>query len=162
MKARQFAAEVYVELKATTRRWVSESFGTQASAAAATRVEQSAISDYGSTAPDNAEKFMPIDVLLDLIKAGGNTLLLKSIADRCNCLLVPVPAGTAGDVAMRTGRSAKEFGDVMVRIGEALCDGMIDADEAAKILAEIREVMLELSALAESVNAHTKRGHGHG
>lgn len=157
MKARQFAAEVYVELKSTTRRWVLETFGTQTSAAACTRVEQSAISDYGSTAPDNAEKFMPVDVLLDLVKAGGSMPLLKVIADRCNCLLVPIPPGTAGDVAMRTGRSAKEFGDVMVRIGEALCDGAIDPNEAAKILTEIREVMLELSALAESVTARSKR-----
>lgn len=159
MTARSFAADVYAALKATTKQFIKEGFGHQELAAAATRVEQQAISDYGATSPDKADRFMPVDVMLDLIKASGNTRLLKFIADHCDCLLVPLPTGYAGEVSVRTGRSAKEFGDVMVRVGEALADdGEIDDGEAVSILGEIRELMLELSALAEAVKVAPRRG----
>jgi len=157
MRARHFAHSVYVALKAATRKLVADGFGTQQMAAAATRVGQSEISDYASTAPANSERFMPVDVLLDLVAASGNTALLKFLAERADCLLVPLPVGRGGEVAERTGRTAKEFGDVMVRVGQALSDGEIVENEATEILIEIRELMVELSALAEAVKA-TQRG----
>lgn len=158
-RARTFAADVYAGLKAATGLFIKGAFGNQALAAANTRVEQTTLSDYANTTnPAKAEHFMPIDVMLDLMRASGDTSLLKHIADQVDCLLVPLPKGAAGGMlADRTGRSAKEFGDVMVRIGEALRDGQISEAEAVQIAAEIREVLLELSALAEAVKAATVR-----
>lgn len=158
MKARRLPASVYTGLKAATRAMVRDGFGTQAAAASATRVGQGQISDYCSTAPEQAETFMPVDILADLVAESGETALLKALAESANCLLVPLPVGhTAGLVAERTGRSATEFGQMMERVGTALRDGRIVEREARSILAEIRDVMVELSALAEAVKAATER-----
>jgi hypothetical protein len=158
-RPRTFAAEIYTGLKSATALFIKRAFGNQALAAANTRVEQTTLSDYANTTnPAKAEHFMPVDILIDLIRASGDTGLLKHIAEQVDCLLVPLPQGVAGGaLAERTGRSAKEFGDVMVRIGEAVRDGAISEAEARIIAAEIREAMLELSALAEAVKAATVR-----
>lgn len=158
MKARQFATSVYTALKATTRAFVEASFGTQQLAAAATRVEQPDISDYGNTlSPAKADRFMPIDVLLDLVKASGDTRLLKFMAQQADCLLVPLPRAIGSSaVTERSGRSAHEFGEVMAGVFGALAnDGRITPDEAGPILNDIRELMLELAGLAEAVKAAT-------
>lgn len=159
-KARTFAAEVYAGLKSATALFIKRAFGNQTMAAEHTRVEQGQISEYGNR--NEPKSFMPIDVMLDLIFASGDQAgtrdlsLLRFITEQVDCLLVPLPQGLAGGaLAERTGRSAKEFGDVMVRIGDALRDGKISEQEAREVAAEIREVMLELSALAEAVKAAT-------
>lgn len=158
-RARTFGAEVYAGLKSATALLIKRAFGNQALAAEHTRVRQGALSDYGNTTNrETADSFMPVDVLLDLTKASGDFGLIKHIAELLDCLLVPLPRGVIGGaLAERTGNSAKEFGDVMVRIGEALRDGHINEAEARQIATEIREVMLELSALAEAVKAATVR-----
>lgn len=157
-RPRVFAAEVYAALKATTAQFVTAAFGHQKVAAAATRVEQQAISNYGSTHPDNAEKFMPADVLLDLARTSGNVSLLRFMAEQVGCLLVQLPQGVAGDsITTRSGRTAKEFGEVMSGVLAAVADGTITEAEARPILQDIHELMLELSALAEAVQAQVQR-----
>lgn len=154
---RPLSAGVYAGLKATTRLFVDRAFGHQKVAAAATRVEQQAISDYGSTLPEKAERFMPIDVLLDLTRASGNTTLLKYLADECGCLLVPLPHGDGhGPLTDHSARTAQEFGEVMAGILSALADRRITPGEAAGVLTNIHELMLELAALAEAVKVATE------
>jgi len=160
MKARQFPASVYSGLKATLRAMVSQSFGGQKVAAAATRVEQGMISDYCSTNDEHAEKHVPADVLLDLMAASGDTRVLRYLCEQVNCLLVPLPTGGTGEIGDRMGRSAKEFGDVLVRISEAMADGVMSPAEAEQALREILEAMLQLSALAEAVKAARDKGEG--
>lgn len=151
MTDRRFGLPVYAALKAATAAFVERNFGYHKVAAAATRVQRGAISDYCNRgAPD----FMPIDVLADLTDASRDASLLKALADTLDYLLVPLPGGSAGGiVAERTGRSAKEFGELMMRIGAALGDNRIERAEARAILAEIRELMLELAGLAEAVKS---------
>ena len=158
MKARQFAAEVYTGIKAMLRDMVRESFGVQKAAAAATRVEQGTISDYCNTSAEHAETHVPADVLLDLIKVSGDVRVLRYLAEQVGCILVPLPDGGRGEIGQRMGRSAKEFGDVMVRIGEAISDGKITEAEERVSLAEIMEAVIELSALAEAVKAARQQG----
>lgn len=156
-RPRVFGAEVYAALKATTGQFVASAFGHQKVAAGATRVEQQAISSYASTHPDNAEKFMPADVVLDLCKASGNVALLRFMAEQVGCLLVQLPQGVSGDnVTVRSGRTAKEFGEVMSGVLAAVADGTITQAEARPILQNIHELMLELSALAEAVQAQAQ------
>lgn len=158
MKARQFAADIYTGIKSALRDMVRESFGAQKAAAAVTRVEQGMISDYCNTSAEHAETHVPADVLLDLIRVSGDVRVLRYLAEQANCLLTPLPTGMRGEIGIRMGRSAKEFGDVMVRIGEALADGTVTEGEAQAALVEIMEVMIELSALAEAVKAAVHRG----
>ena len=158
MKARQFSQAIYTGIKSALRDMVRESFGPQKAAAAATRVEQGMISDYCSTSAEHAETHVPVDVLLDLVAVSGDVRVLRYLAEQANCLLTPLPTGARGEIGLRMGRSAKEFGDVMVRIGEAIADGTVTDAEAQAALVEIMEVMIELSALAEAVKAAVQRG----
>lgn len=153
MKTRQLAADIYAGLKATTRGFIAAGFGKQHVAAEFTRVEQQTISDYGSTNPRHAETFMPVDVLLDLIKASGNNSLLKYLADQSGCLLVPLPQGGMGEVEKRTARTAEEFGQVIAGVMSALSDQVITRSEGETILRDLRELMLEAAGLAEAVRA---------
>ena len=158
MKARQFAADVYTGIKSALRDMVRESFGPQKAAAAVTRVEQGTISDYCNTSAEHAETHVPVDVLLDLIRVSGDVRVLRYLAEHVGCILVPLPEGGRGEIGMRMGRSAKEFGDVMVRIGEAISDGKITEAEERVSLAEIMDAVIELSALAEAVKSERQRG----
>lgn len=160
MKARQFPASVYSGLKATLRAMVSESFGGQKVAAAATRVEQGMISDYCSTTDEHAEKHVPADVLLDLVAASGDTRVLRYLAEQANCLLVPLPTGMGGEIGDRMGKSAQEFGDVLVRVSAAMADGVMTGPEADGALREILETMVQLGALAEAVKAARDKSEG--
>lgn len=153
MTLRRLAARVYASLKAKTRKTV-DSLGKQANAAEVTRVEQQHISDYCSI--NRPGSFMPVDVLADLLDAGADPALLAELADLAGCLLVPLPRGKGhAAITERSGRTAEEFGQVMAGILAALGDGRITRAEAAAILTNIHELMLELAGLAEAVKAAT-------
>lgn len=157
MLTRRLPERVYLRLKGAFGDLLHAN-GGGLDAARRTRLGQPDLSRFQSTNPEHALRFAPIDVVADLESFAGKPFVTQLLAELNNCLLVPLPEGMAeGALAERTGRSAKEFGDVMVRIGEALRDGVISETEAASIMREIREVMLELSALAEAVRAATKR-----
>jgi hypothetical protein len=157
MLTRRLPERVYLRLKGAFGDLLHAN-GGGVDAAKRTRLQQPDLSRFQSTNPDHALRFAPIDVVADLELSVGEPVVTRLLAELNNCLLVPLPEGMLeGALAERTGKSAKEFGDVMVRIGEALRDGEISEDEAASILREIHEVMLELSALAEAVRVATKR-----
>lgn len=155
---RRHGQGVYRDLKTTFAELVGL-LGTQSQVArlALTRGEQTDLSRWSSTNDEHVTvtaRFAPIDVIADLESAAGKPLVTRYLAQLQNCLLVPLPVGIAdGAIAERTGRSAKEFGDVMIRIGDAVRDGRITPEEVPGILREIRDVMVELAALAEAVKA---------
>jgi hypothetical protein len=150
--ARRLGAETYAALKASTASFVREAFGVQKLAAAATRVEQQAISDYCNKTA--AESFMPIDVVVDLVQASGDTQLLRTVADLCGCLLVPLPEGRASDaIDEHTIRTAKDYADMVAAIMSAKRDGRITPAEKQQLLKDIRDLMIELAALAEAIKA---------
>lgn len=139
-------------LKAAQKRLVLASGGQEACAAVpGMRLKRhQSFNDFGN--PALPERHMPIDVVATLERFGGSMEVTRCLADLNNCLLVPLPrGGDQGALAEATGRTAKEIGDVMVRIGEALRDGKVDAREGISILAEIHEAMVWLAALAEAV-----------
>lgn len=152
--SRRLNALVYQRLKAAFGDLLHAN-GGGLDAAKRTRLSQPDLSRCQSGNPEHALRFAPCDVVADLEHAAGYPHVTRVLAELADCILVPLPAGPSGSGALaeRTGRSAKEFGDVMVRIGEAMTDGRVSEAEAGAILTEIREVMLELSALAEAVRA---------
>lgn len=153
---RRLGARVYVALKAATRRFVDGAFGQQKLAEAATRVDQTVLSNYCSTSPAHAKRFMPIDVLLDLVDASGDISLLKFLADQAGCLLVPLPHGDGNAVlSERSSRTAEEFGMLMSQILAALADRCLNEAEAKTILGTIRALMLDLAGMAEAVKEAT-------
>lgn len=146
-------------IKAAQRRLVMASGGQEACAAVpGMRLKRhQSFNDFGNALL--ADRHMPIDVVATLERFGGSMEVTRCLADLNSCLLVPLPHGGGQSVlAEATGRTAKEIGDVMVRIGEALRDGKIDASEGASILAEIHEAMVWLAALAEAVSNIASEG----
>lgn len=152
MTSRRLSARDYLRLKGATADLLDAN-GGETDAAGRTRVGQTDLSRYQSRNGDHALRFMPIDVVADLEDAAGTPVVTRVLATMADCLLVPLPKGHGGEVAVKTGRTAKEFGDVMTRVGEALADGEICEAEADGILTELRELMLACAALAESVRA---------
>jgi hypothetical protein len=162
MTARQLPSSDYAALKAATRQLVTATGGGN-EAAKATRVGQQVLSGYGGIGPEHAERFAPVDVIADLEAECGRPIVTRKLAELSNCLLVPLPSGQGADaVSARAGRSAHEFGEVMEGVFAALRDGRITQDEAPPILANIRELMLELAGMAEAVQAAALDGEERG
>lgn len=149
-------------LKAAQKRLVARNGGQEACVLVPgmrLRRHQS-FNDFGN--PDMPEKHMGVDIIAALERFAGAPEVTRTLAEMNGCLLVPLPKGKAGiALAEGTGRTAKEVGDVMVRVGQALLDGKVDGAEGEAILAEIFEAMLCLASLAEDVKAEIRKGGEH-
>jgi len=156
-KARQLPDRDYQTLKAVTRQLVNSAGGASA-AAAITRGDHQSISRYGSAHPDNADRFMPIDVLADLESECEQPVLTKELARLSGHLLVPVPkvvrSGTA--LGIVTAGALKETSEVFVALADRLGDGKLCTDDAAHIGREIDEALAKLAALKLQVNAEAE------
>lgn len=156
-KGRQLPDRDYQALKAASRQLVNAAGGTVA-AAAVTRGDHQSISRYGSAHPDNADRFMPIDVLADLESECEQPLLTKELARLSGHLLVPVPhvvrSGTALGVV--TAKALKETSEVFVALADSMGDGKLCAADAAAIGREIDEALAKLAALKLQVQAEAE------
>lgn len=152
MTARQLPQTEYNSLKTAFRDLV-KAVGTQQQCAERTRVDQTTISNYGSTDQRNAEVFAPIDVIADLEAEVGPIVTLK-LARLCNHELVPLPAvvRTRNPLGKITGAAMKETAEVFAKLGAYLDDGRLDAAEAAKLDDEIDEAIRMLLALRARVD----------
>jgi len=147
-------------LKAAQKRLVARNGGQEAcTLVPGIRIRRhQSFNDFGN--PDLADRHMTVDTVATLERFAGIEVT-RTLAELNNCLLVPLPqAGFAGALAEGTGRTAKEIGDVMVRIGEAMRDGHVDGAEGRAILTEIHEAMISLAALAEAVKREADDGEG--
>jgi hypothetical protein len=147
-RGRQLPDRDYQAIKAATRQLINAAGGAVA-AATATRGDHQSISRYGSAHPDNADRFMPIDVLADLESECEQPVLTKELARLSGHLLVPVPqvarSGTA--LGMITAAALKETSEVFVALAEGMGDGKLSAADAAHIGREIDEAFAKLAAL---------------
>jgi len=122
-----------------------------------TRGGQTDLSRWASTTDDNMERMPPADVIVDLEDFCGEPVFTRFLADRANCLLVPLPEGEPGDaVDERMIRSAKDYADMVAALIEAKRDGRITRQEAPKLCKDIRALMVELASLAEAVKEATR------
>jgi hypothetical protein len=108
---------------------------------------------YKMLDPDQREQlsFARVAQLTDRYKA---TAAADYLAQLANCLLVPLPPVEPGDaIDEHTIRSAREYADMVAAIITAKRDGRITRPEARALLRDIRELMIELAALAEAIKA---------
>lgn len=154
---RQLPDRDYQALKAATRQLVNAAGGAVA-AAGVTRGDHQNISRYGSANLDNADRFMPIDVIADLESECEQPVLTKELARLSGYLLVQVPkvvrSGTA--LGLVTAGALKETSEVFVALAEGLGDGKICAADALNIGREIDEALAKLAALKLQVNAEVE------
>ncbi|WP_303989992.1 phage regulatory CII family protein [Devosia ginsengisoli] len=156
-RGRQLPDRDYQALFAATRQLVTAAGGPVA-AAAITRGDHQSISRYGSAHPDNADRFMPIDVLADLESECEQPVLTKELARLSGHLLVPVPRVVRSGTALGavTASALKETSEVFVALADGLGDGRLCAADAAHIGREIDEALAKLAALKLQVNAEAE------
>lgn len=145
-------------LKAAQKRLVARNGGQEAcTMVPGVRIRRhQSFHDFGNA--DLPDRHMTVDTVATLERFAGIEVT-RTLAELNNCLLVPLPgAPGSGALAEGTGRTVKEVGDVMVKIGEALRDGKVDGAEGRAILVEIREAMVSLAALAEAVRHEADGG----
>jgi len=144
-----------LQIKAQTKLAVRECGGQEAAAEASDRiVRHQSLSDYGN--PSMGDKFISLDTAAELDRFSGNPRFAKLLAELSGGIFVPLPEGRcAGRLELAAGKSAGEFGDVMVALGAALKDGRVDTNEARRILKEILEAIVALAGLAEDVKAES-------
>lgn len=156
-RGRQLPDRDYQALKAATRQLVNSAGGASA-AAAVTRGDHQSISRYGSAHADNADRFMPIDVLADLESECEQPVLTKELARLSGHLLVPVPSVVRSGTALGviTAKALKETSEVFVALADGMGDGKLCAADAAHIGREIDEALAKLAALKLQVNAEAE------
>lgn len=154
MTGRQLPASDYDAIRAATRKLIS-TVGGPVAAAGVTRGDHQNISRYGSAHPDNAERFMPIDVVADLEAECEQPVLTSLLARMTGHMLVTVPqvSPSGSPLAAITAASLKETADVFVALGASLGDGRLSKAEAEAIAREIDEALAKLAALKLQVLA---------
>lgn len=148
---RQFQAQVYLNLKAGFRDLVALCGGPQR-AANLTRTTQSLLSHF--MAPQDMDRFPPLDVIADLEAESGQPAITRLLADMAGFDLVPrVQGSTVMVMHSHLSAMAKEGGDVQAMLANALGDGEIDASEATALRKEAREALDKISAFVASLDA---------
>ncbi len=144
MSARQLPERDYLVLKAATR-GLTKLAGGQETAAGVTRVGQQALSRYG--AAQEQEAFAPIDVIADLEAETGDPVVTRALAHLAGFDLVARDRGDGQPLPRRLGCIAKEAGDVVASLANALADGAVTPEERTQIEAETQELIAEAHRL---------------
>lgn len=149
MTGRQLPARDYLALKASFRDLV-EAAGGGTRAAGHTRTNASLLSRYGAV---QEEMQAPLDVVADLEAQVGDLIVTRALAALHGYVLVPDPAlaATAPDFGRHLGAVAREAGDVISGLGEALADGKVCGNEAQGLLGEVREAQAALAHLGQDL-----------
>lgn len=127
-----------LSLKAATR-LVIAAHGKGTAAAASCRLNEGSLSDCAS--PHHMDRTLPLDVALQLELMGGSEAITAALARAHGCLLVPVEARGAGDLAGLLAALGREVGDVFAASAEALADGEVSEAERAKLARELGEMI---------------------
>jgi len=135
---RSLPQSAYLGLKTATRALI-QACGPLKMAAHYTRISSlSNIARFYSTSSDNEDRFIPVDVALDLMSATGDLTLLRTLAAQMGCHIVEAPA-RSGDAVHDAISQISDCGEVISTLAHAISDGKItkrevsDGDLIAKI-----------------------------
>ncbi|MBB4005828.1 hypothetical protein [Allorhizobium taibaishanense] len=141
-------------LKGATRRAIQMA-GTAESFQHITRVGKAPLSNYASTSDDNAEKFMPLDIVLEADLEAGSPVITEQLARLQGYRLVKdEPAAAAAKLNLMDLLSMDSVSNALKTVVvEALDDGHISTGEARdigregeKLIKKIREIMSKAGA----------------
>jgi len=139
-----------LDLKAATRAALEMARPTKF--ALVTRVDAAALSRYGAVS--EPEKFMPVDVLVDLCRDLGSPAIVEDIARMLGFRLVPLQAESDGSGVGVADLAAvsKEANDVVGTIARGLADdGRLDGAEKREARKEIAENIRTLHHLDRKI-----------
>lgn len=137
-----------LDLKAATRRALELARPTKF--APVTRVDAAALSRYGAIS--EPEKFMPIDVVVDLCRDIGSPILVEEMARLLGYRLVPIEEPAEGGKVDLQDISdlSRENSDVVVALAAGLKDGF-DASHRREALRELSEERAMLHRIEHKV-----------
>lgn len=141
---RQLPQTDYFRLKAATRDLVTRVGGQEAAARVSRLKSHVTVGRYGRV---QDVEFAPIDVVADLEAEIGEAPVTRALAALAGLIVIPRPAADGdGTWTRHLGAIAREAGEIIQRVGEALAD---DGEVSA---AEIRALGLrdELARLMEA------------
>lgn len=117
-----------------------------------TRVSEAALSLY--IAPHELERYIPLDIALDIDLAAGEPIIARALASAQGFDLIKAePSYVTGKLGITDlCRWISEGNDVSEVIGSALADGQVSPAERADIKREIAQARAVLSALEAKVD----------
>ncbi|MBE0530259.1 MAG: hypothetical protein IH626_05485 [Rhodospirillales bacterium] len=161
MNCRQLPQTDYLRLKAAFRELTKAAGGQEAAAAVSRLKSHVTIGRYGRI--QDAE-FAPIDVVADLEAEIGEAPVTRALAALAGLIVIPRPPVDANEeITRHLGAIAKEAGDAISRIGEALADdGRVSAAEIARLslreeVAQVMEAAARMDKLLERIEAEGRR-----
>lgn len=133
-------------LKAATREQVRRSGGPE-EAAQRCRVSAGRLSGYGS--PSEPDRFIPVDVTVDLALESGGAPVLDAMAALLGFVLIPVRSRGGSPLDRDMARFGAAVGKTFGAYAEAVTDLRVDRSEAERIIHELDEV-IQVAAAARA------------
>lgn len=147
MTGRIFTSADYAALKNAVRRACQQAGGGLRGLAGMTRLSAAQLSRFGDL---NSDQSAPLDVVLDLDSLAGAPVITSALAELLGYDLVPAKgAVVCASMAQHLSGLAREGGDAMSRLAEALADGRLTPRE----LTEIEQELADLDAQVQSTRA---------
>ncbi|GEM_PF-6978470 len=161
MTARMHPQAAYLALKAAARRLVERAGGLEASASI-TRVNKTTI---GACTQATHEWHLAADVILDLEAEVGDPIVTRQLARHAGYELVPIGEQQATVVLDPTHMVAKltgSVGDFAKSVVEMDEDGVREAHELKRCIAEVAEVIDRANRYQDMLQVHLARLNGSG
>lgn len=145
-------------LKAAIREQVSLSGGPEA-AARICRIGAARLSGYGSLS--EPDRYMPVDVAVDLARESGSAPVLDVMAALLGCVLIPVRGAGKDPLDRDMAVFGREVAAVFGAYAEARSDLRIDRREAEDIIRRLDGVIHAAAAARADLAEICERGpHG--
>lgn len=151
MSARIFTSPDYAAIKNAVRRALRQAGGGLRELAGMTRLSAAQLSRFGDL---NSDQWVPLDVALDLDSLAGEPVITRALAELLGYDLVPARAVVAqGRLMEHLAGLARESGDVLSGISDALADGQLTPNELAKIECDLADLDAQVQAARATVRA---------
>ncbi|WP_156359978.1 hypothetical protein [Sphingomonas sp. Leaf10] len=120
-----------------------ERIGKLEAAADFCRTGKTALAQYASLAPADADRFAPIDVIRDLEAVVGDPIVTRHLAVEAGAAVVMVPASVAAGADLLTllASQSRESSELTTALCLGLADGRLCAAEARKAREEVRQLV---------------------
>ncbi len=156
---RGVGSSVYRGLKTASRTLLS-ACGPLKVAAGLSRIRSiSTLARFGSVSEEDADRFMPVDVALDLMAASGDLTLLEVMAFHLDCEIRPL-ADAPSDAALAAGQQIGVMGSLISDLAAVLEDGEITRDEIEErgLVAELEQVITQARKLRAGLQRQIRAG----
>lgn len=136
-RPRHHGAQTYAGLKAATRLVLRDCGGLDA-AAASSRVGRSQFSDYANP---NSDKFIPVDVAIDIEAIGGIPHVTAALARAQGYELLPVEPRDRGQLGLALAAISAGVGTLFATVATAFADGHLTPEEEADLYRDLDNVI---------------------